>query len=428
MKKRLVGLLLLLFVASVYYRAPVHFLSDSYFSLLMDEAILEHGSPNLMPYQVPRGQGVPFVNHGYLWTLDLVNGRLLYVFPWGGALLALPSVAVFEAAGLKVAPQGVYNPNNELKMQVYLTTISCALIVWLLFDTAAQTMPLGWSFTMAIGAALGTQIWSTASRSLWPQTWNLLLVSVAIWLLVRGRTRPILLGTALAWACFARPQSIPTAAMIGVYVLIEHGWQRFLECAVTVAVWAAVFAWVMLSSFGQLMPLGYQGGLDFPHEFLHRLEGVLISPSRGLFVFVPIALLPVYLTVRYWQVLPHRRLAILAIAAITLQVIMTASWVCWWGGGSYGPRLLLETIPWFFLLATLSIKPFLEDRQLTMQECAAVISAAILLLILSVAMNSVGALSSSAVDWNGSVADCSIPNPQQLWEWQHPQFLAWAQR
>jgi hypothetical protein len=47
-----------------------------------------------------------------------------------------------------------------------------------------------------------------------------------------------------------------------------------------------------------------------------------------------------------------------------------------------------------------------------------------LLLIASVAMNAPGALSESANMWNAT------PNidthPERLWDWRHPQFLAWT--
>jgi len=403
-------------------------MADSSYSLLMDEAILEHGSPNMLPYQVPRGHGPGFSSEGYLFTLGIVKGRLLYQYPWGGVLLTLPAVAVFEAAGLRIAPGGIYDVEHEGRIQEYLTTILCAFIVWLFFDIAALTLPLGWSFTMAISAAFGTQIWSSASRSLWPHNWNLLLLTVAISLLVRERARPITLSTALAWACFARPQCIPTAAIIGIYLWIEYGFECFTEYAIVGAVWGAVFAFVMEWYFGQLMPPICQYGVDLSGEFFRRLEGVLISPARGLVVFVPITLVPIYLGVRYWRVLPGRRLVILSVAAIALEIVMNASWQCWWGGSSYGPRLLVETIPWLLLLAILSIKPFLGDRQVSMQACAAVMSCAIMLLILSVVMNGVGAFSVAAnVDWNQSVNDCSLRNPPALWQWQRPPFLAWAQ-
>ena len=228
----------------------------------------------------------------------------------------------------------------------------------------------------------------------------------------------------MAWACFARPQELPEAALIGVYVLVEHGWPRFLVYASTGATWAAGFASMMLLFFGHLTAPIYAGGLDFPHEFVRRLEGTLISPSRGLLVFVPIILLPMFLVVRYWQVLPRRRLALVAIVAILAQFVLTASWGCWWGGRSYGPRLLLGTIPCFVLLAIIGVRALLDDRQLMMQNCATIVAAAMLLLTLSVAMNAVGAVAQSAYDWN---ADIPLGYSPRLWDWQHPQWLAWAQ-
>jgi hypothetical protein len=420
------GLLLFLFVGYVFYSSPLHYLSDSTYSLLMDEAILEHGTPNMMPYQVPRGHGIPFINQGYLWTLDPVMGRILYVYPWGTPLLSLPEVAVFEAAGFRVAPQGIYNADNELKIQVYLTTFLCALVVWLFFDMAASMLPLGWSITIALSAAFGTQIWSTVSKSLWPQTWYLLLISAAVWLLVKERAWPIVLATLLAWASFTRPQGVVIAVMVGAYLLIEYGWWFLVEYATVGTVWAVVFAGVTLFFFGRVSPPAYQGGLDFPHEFTARLKGIMISPSRGLLVFVPVFLLPVYLTIRYWRVLRSRPLALLAIAAIGVHIVLVASWPCWWGGGSYGPRLLIETIPWFVLLATFGVKAFIEDQQLTIPEGSAVILAAFVLLTISVAMNTVGATSYSGLAWNKELGDCSL-NPQRIWDWQHPQWLAWAQ-
>ncbi len=425
MKQPGVGLLLFLFVAFVYSKAPVYYLSDSSYSLLMDEAILHHGTPDLSMYQVPRWQGTSYINQGYLWTLDPVRGRLLYVYPWGGPLLSLPFVAVLNEFGLRVATHESYVASNELRMQMILTGLVSACTVWVFFETAGLILPLGWSTTIALSAAFGTQIWSTVSRSLWPQTWYLLLVSAAIWLLMKGRPRPILMGTLFAWASFTRLQGAPIAVMVGAFLLIEHGWPCLVEYAAAGTAWAVVFAGVTLFFFGRVYSPAYQGGFDFPEDFFQRLEGILISPSRGLLVFVPIVLVPVYLTLRYWRVLPHRWLAILALAAVGVHTVIPACWFCWWGGGSYGPRLLIETIPWFVLLATLGVRALIDDQQLTIPERSAIISVALLLLVVSAAMNTVGAVSWSTVFWNKEAVDCSA-RPQQVWDWQHPQFMAWA--
>ncbi len=293
MKHFVIGLLLFLFVACAFYKSPVHYLSDGYFSLLMDEAILRYGTPNMIRYQVPRGHGIPFINHGYLWTIDIVKGRLLYVVPWGGALLSLPAVAVFNAAGFRVAPHRIYSASNELEMQAILATLLCALAVLVFYETASLLLPLGWSVAIALSAAFGTQIWSDASRTLWPQTWYLLLIALAILILMSGRGRPVLLGTILAWACSARPGAAVIVGVITGYVLIEYGSAYFLRYAAAGAAWSILLVGMMMyfegAPFGVIYPLSH---LDFPHEFLTRLGGVLLSPSRGLFVSVPIVLLP----------------------------------------------------------------------------------------------------------------------------------------
>jgi hypothetical protein len=423
--KTLVGLSLFICVGFVFLESPVRYLADSRYALLMDQAILERGTPNMKPYQVPRGVSSPYTNHGYLWTIDIVKGRLLYIYPWGGPLLSLPAVAVLNAAGFKVAPQGIYNEGNELALQVWFATVLCAAAVWLFFDMAATMLPLRWSVAIALSAAFGTQLWSTTSRNLWPQTWNLLLISLSVWLLMKPRIQPLVLGTVLAWACFARPQGSPIALMVGVYVLLEYGWRCLLPYAVAGAAWTAVFAATLLHFFGQLSSPVYRHGLSFPHEFFLRLSGILVSPSRGLLIFVPIVLMPLYLTLRYWQELSRRRLVLLALAAILSQIITIASWNVWWGGGSYGPRLLVDTIPWFLVLAVLGVKAFLDDQRLSVPERAAVISIGLLLLTVSVAMNAVGAMSASATSW--SQKRSIDVNPQQVWDWGHPQFLAWAQ-
>jgi hypothetical protein len=70
-------------VACVFYICPVHYLSDSAFSLLMDEALIHKWTPNMIDHQVPRGHGDVFVNDGYPWQIKIIRGRLLYVYPWG---------------------------------------------------------------------------------------------------------------------------------------------------------------------------------------------------------------------------------------------------------------------------------------------------------------------------------------------------------
>ncbi len=418
-----ITILLFLVVGGAYYLSPIHYSYDSTYSLLMDEAIVQHGNPDMISYEVGHGMGVNFFNRGYFYTLDLVNGRLLYILPWGGALLALPAVAVLNVAGLEVAPQGIYSDANELKMQTVIATLVCAGVICIFYETANALLSVPWSLGLALSAAFATPIWSTASRSLWPQTWYLFLISLVIWLLVSSRSRPVLLGSLLAWAWFVRPQSLPAVVFISAYVLVQYKSKSMVALLLTETAWAVAMAVTMIFFFGHILPPSERArAFDFRNGLM-KLEGLLLSPSRGLFVFVPVVLLPLYLTIRYWSVFPRKGLVLLAFAVIISHVVIAVWWGgAWWGGWSYGPRLLTETIPWFVLLSILGVRALIDNSEWGYERFA-VIGVAAALLFVSVAINAVGAFSQAANDWNGK------PNIdfyyQRLWDWRHPQFLAW---
>jgi hypothetical protein len=182
----------------------------------------------------------------------------------------------------------------------------------------------------------------------------------------------------------------------------------------------------MLFFVGRLLAPLYDPGLMAITGFVGRLAGVLFSPARGLLVYVPIVLVPFYLTARYWLHLPRRQMAILALAAIFSTIVTLACCRIWWGGWSYGPRDLVETVPWLALLTILGAKPFMADCQLTVNRRAMLMGAMALLLTASVTMNAPGALSRSAGLWN--VKPNIDSHPDRLWDWRHPQFLAWLQQ
>jgi hypothetical protein len=424
----MLGLGLLVAVASAFYASPVHYLSDSGFSLLMDEALIHEWTPNMIHYQVPRGHGGVFINDGYPWSLKIIKGRLLYDYPWGSSLLSLPAVALFNADGFKIAPHRNgyrYDYFKELKMQTIIATGVCAFTVWVVYEAAGCFLPLLWSLAIALGSSFGTAIWSTASRSLWPQTWAVLLMMIAVWIFLSGSSRPFLLGTVVVWSCLVRPQVIPDVAAITGYVLFRYERKFILRYVATGICWAIPLCGMMFYFTGGFFSPWYTPGLlDFPHDFWWRLYGVLLSPSRGLFVFSPVALVALYLTIRYWKTLPERRLAILALVIIAMHLTMLASFINWWGGGSYGPRLLLEVVPWFVLLTILGFRSFLEERPSTPLLHLATTTIALLMLALSIVTNAPGALVSNSIAWRSFDPD----HLGVLWDWRDPQFLCWIHR
>jgi hypothetical protein len=425
LKQALISWSVFLVVALAYYYSPVHSIWDSAYSLLMDEAILHEGTPNMIAYQVPRGASLGFMN-GYPWNIAIVKGRLLYVFPWGLPILSLPGVAIADALGYEIAPNHIYNPGNEIRVQSVFTTVVSAATIYLVYQTASSMLPLSWSLIITLSEAFGTQMWSDVSRSLWAQTWYLLLITTLIFLLMRNWHPAVVLGTLLVWAGFVRPMAGPTLLIIGFYVLCELRSRRArIIYLATMLLWVGVLGTLMLFFLGHLLAPIYNVGLITTRGFLSRLISVLISPGRGLLVYVPVVIAPLYLTARYWQQLRQQRAVIAAVAAISSTIVTLSCCSAWWGGWSYGPRDLVETIPWFSLLAILGVKAFLDDVEQGAFRRRILICAAGLLLTVSIGMNAPGALSWSAQAWNGKPDIDTHPN--RLWDWRNPQFLAWRQ-
>jgi hypothetical protein len=119
------------------------------------------------------------------------------------------------------------------------------------------------------------------------------------------------------------------------------------------------------------------------------LPAVLFSPSRGLFIFVPVLVFVFYLAIRYWRTIPYPRLALLALSMIALHVLLIALWPSWWGGYCYGPRLLTDAVPWMTLFAILVVAAHFADhsaKHFTRIE----LTAGFALLALSIVINGKG--------------------------------------
>jgi len=77
--------------------------------------------------------------------------------------------------------------------------------------------------------------------------------------------------------------------------------------------------------------------------------GLMVSPSRGLLVFSPFMIFAMGGLVALWT---QRRYAPLWPVTIAMLVLLGVAfkWFDWWGGWCYGPRPIVDTMPFFALL------------------------------------------------------------------------------
>ena len=409
---------------TIFACSPVTQMTDSRFALLLSDSLLQNHSFTLDAYALPR-QDVGSHGAGVLYQLHEVRGNIYYLLPPGTSVLSAPLLAVAKAFGY-----GVTDANNapdaarEERLQLIFAALLMACWAATMYATARLLLPQTLSLIVALGGACGTQVWSTASRALWAHTWNTLLWGVIVWLLLRAtvrgpRPQPLLLATLLAWTYFVRP----TSALGIIAVTVYYAWSyraALIPYALTGAAWAALFSLWSWQHYGTLLPEYYQAGrLDFS-VFGTALAGHLISPSRGLLIYVPVLWWLGYVLWRYRKTLPHKGLAWLAAAFIAGQLFSVAAYPHWWGGGSFGPRFLTDLASWFVLLAILGLAA--HAQSLTNSKRWEVILG-FALLALSIFINGRGACARATWQWNNS------PRPidrsaWRLWSWREPQFLA----
>jgi hypothetical protein len=426
-----IGVLVFLVALAVFWFSPVHQISDSDFSMLLSQNLIEHGSFQLDRYLIPRPQPVTQHDHVEIgkYQLELVNDHVYYFFPPGTSLLSLPYVALLKVFGINATDES--GTHGELTIQTSLAALLMAVLALVIFSTSRLLLSEVWSAVIALGLVFGSQVWSTASRGLWSHTWNLLLLVLVIFLLVRVESRkhslrPVLLASLLAWAYFVRPTSSIALAMIGLYVFLYYR-RSIAVYAMTLAAWFTGFFIYSWHNFGKLLPSYYAANrLDFA-VFKTALAGNLLSPSRGLLIYAPWIFFTTYLLVRYRRYLSLRRLVWLSLAILAGDLIVASAFSFWWGGLSYGPRLTTDLVPWLVLLSILAVQAWLRSRDEQPGKNSfiwkAELWAGALLLAFSVFANGRGAMSASTLRWSEYPRD-DAGIQAKIWDWRQAQFLA----
>lgn len=432
------GIAIFAFTLFVFMISHVHQVADSSYSMMLSQGLLQHRSFAFDGYALPRYEptwhGYYFKN-GPIYQLEVADGHVYYHFPPGTSILSAPFVAVLNRFGVSaVNADGTYNPRGEAMIEAGLAALLMATLATLFFYTALLLLPPGWSAVVALGGALGTQVYSTASRALWSDTWGILLLGVVIFLLLayevgKRRLNPILLASLLAWMYFVRPTFAVAIAAISVHLLIFHR-ALFVRYALTGAVWLAGFVIYSLVHYAHLLPAYYRANRLQFNVFWIALAGNLVSPARGLLIYVPILFFIAFLLVRYRRYIVYPRLVWLSLAVMVVHLILISGFPHWWGGHSFGPRFSTGLVPWFVLLGILGINAMLrwrEERQATnsfsLGGWRAQLMVGGMLLVASAFINTVGATSHATWLWNVRPRGVD-EHPERLWDWRQPQFLA----
>lgn len=205
--------------------------------------------------------------------------------------------------------------------------------------------------------ALATCVWSVASQLLMSHAPNLLLLTAAQYAYDRAATDrrwAAAVGVCLGLAVWCRPTSALVVAAVALWWLWRD-WRRgltMIAAGLPLVVLLLAHNQYLFGApwhFGELAQadsIGQirGGGAVFQTPLWEGLPGLLVSPSRGLFVYSPVLLFAVWGLATGLRG-PH------ALWLWPWVIGMLAVWIVqalhfdWWGGYAYGYRPIVDTVP-----------------------------------------------------------------------------------
>jgi hypothetical protein len=346
------------------------------------------------------------------WFLQRINGRVVSAYPPWAGVLATPVYLLPVLGGLSAQ-----SPWVHILEKLSATLITALSVVLLLFAMRQLTNEkIAW--LIAIVYAFGTSSFSSSSQALWQHGPSQLFLTLTLYCLVKSLEQPrfaTYAGLALGSAIMCRPSNVIMVIPIAAYVLFRQRHQFVGFCLAAFPPFLAFLTYNMIYN-GSAVSTGFAIGIIDPsrlralgaHLFktpLHEgLAGVLFSPSRGLFIYSPILVLACIGIVVVWKDFKRALLKYLSFVPL-LTILLAAKWINWWGGGSYGPRLLADITPFLCLY----LYPPLErahSRPLLKYAIACLVA-------LSIGLHALRVFAGG--DWNGHpFVDW---HPERLWSW-----------
>ena len=362
----------------------------------------------------------------YFGGIQKRDGHLVSSYPLGSAILATPFFWVAEQM----------NYLHEWHHYRVVGKIAASFMVMLstvfIFLTLSLTIPTSAAWLIAFFFGLGTSAWSISSQELWQHGPGTLCLSISVYALVRLAATPtqrlaLIAGLFLGLAVLCRLLNIIPVVALSCFILLNHRKYAIAFFAPLIA-FAIPLALYNVTTYGHLSG-GYDAiyqskwhawrGLNsrnsYTNPLLTGLADILVSPSRGLFIYSPF-LVPAYVAVIFFLIRPQHQLQrYLALWVILISIVLAKN-TLWWGGSSFGPRYFSETCVALTIL-TGGLWPSITRHKLFFTTFIAA-------SLISVLINGIGAFFAPC-GWadEPTLVD---RDPGRLWNWRDPEIVRCA--
>ncbi|WP_018343051.1 hypothetical protein [Cytophaga aurantiaca] len=201
---------------------------------------------------------------------------------------------------------------------------------------------------------LGTNLlfYSTFAGNM-PHVYLFTLLSIIIYYSIIWHNKPTLKSTLIVFFCIGLSTIIRPTAFQFILIPLLYNYkslltqlQLFLSQWLNILIGLIVFSIIVSTLFiywklttGSYIYYSYR---DERFDFLHpHIIEVLIGFKKGLFIYTPILVFALLGLGKFKQNAPP--LFIAFVCFLITYIYVTASWGCWWYGGSFGMRALVET-------------------------------------------------------------------------------------
>ncbi|MGH2493036.1 MAG: hypothetical protein ACRDF9_16185, partial [Candidatus Limnocylindria bacterium] len=335
------------------------------------------------------------------------NDHVCSIFPPGIAFLAFPFFLPFVLAGAQPLDLGLLLRVGHVAAAAI--EVVATLLLWSVMRRFASER---WSLALVLLYFFGTSVRTIASQALWQHAGVHLAIAFALWLVLVARPvsarRELAAGLVLGLGAVVRQ----TTGILVPFVAAGR-----LRATVHALLGAAIGLVPLLAynafAFGNPLEQGY-GTKPFDTSPVTGLYGLLLSPSRGLFIYEPYVVFAFAAVALLGRNLVDRRLYALTFAW-GATAILYATYAEWWGGRVFGPRFLDDLAPVLVVLLAGGIGHGLLARRA--MRVVFWISAAWSLLIFQAA-----AFVYDQNTWDLLPTHINV-DPSRLLDWSDPQWL-----
>ncbi len=367
--------------------------------------------------------------------IECIGDRFYTIFPIGTSILAVPFVGgidlvltnvpsfeEFLRARIPSIDEKVTIVNGYFGFEMLIASFFVALTTVVFFRVARNYLSLSLALLATFVFAFCTSAWSVAATALWQHGPSMLMLTLALYLLIRGQSDSRFICFAslpLAFSYVVRPTNAIVILFLSIFVAVHHRKQAPLYFVLAGVIMVAFLVYNLSVYGAPLSPYYAPNRLGHNSAFLEALVGNLVSPGRGLFIFSPILVFSVLGAILLFKNRAVTPLDYYLAAIVVLHWLIISTFPHWWGGKSFGPRFFCDILPFlcYFLVRYLEFAPALARCHRFVLHTAFLVC-----LAASFAIHFRGATSMAVWGWHETPLHLDR-HPERLWDWKDLQFL-----